>query len=166
MNKKLCFNLLLGLVLVGVSEAKGIIRFNPKKQTIQKSGIRYPSTTSKIGVAYALADDNHKFNYFHPDSSEIFVPEVFTPNGDGINDVLVINGIEKFPNAQLKIFNRWGNLVYESNGVYKNDWNGTNTYGVRIGGDKLPVGTYFYILEPNDPKNAVAPKKGYVYLQY
>ncbi len=105
-------------------------------------------------------------NYLDTDPCDLFVPEIFTPNGDGINDFLVIKGLDKYPNAQLKIFNRWGNLVYESNGVYKNDWNGTNQFGTRIGGDKLPVGTYFYILEPNDPKNKLKPKKGYVYLQY
>lgn len=111
-------------------------------------------------------DQDNIPNYQDADRCDLFVPEIFTPNGDGINDVLVIKGIEKYTNAQLKIFNRWGGLVFESSGIYKNDWDGTNLNGARIGGDKLPVGTYFYILEPNAPKDAIGPKKGSIYIQY
>ena len=68
------------------------------------------------------------------------VTNVFTPNGDGINDFFAIKNIEYFPNSRLEIFNRWGKLIYESND-YKNDWDGAN----------FPSGTYFYIFYPNDP---------------
>ena len=64
----------------------------------------------------------------------------FSPNGDGWNDVFFIANIESKPNNLLRVFNRWGNLVYEING-YKNNWNGN------WNGKLLPDGTYFYILE-------------------
>jgi gliding motility-associated-like protein len=68
------------------------------------------------------------------------IPNVFTPgNGDGKNDDFVIKNLEAFPNSGLKIFNRWGNVVYESSN-YANNWNG----------DDLPDGTYFYSLRLND----------------
>ncbi len=89
------------------------------------------------------------------------IPEGFTPDGDGINDNFVIQGIDQYPNAEMIIFNRWGNKVYESTGGYNNDWNGTSNFGLRIGGDKLPIGTYFYVLELGDGSKAV---KGFVYL--
>ncbi len=63
----------------------------------------------------------------------------FSPNEDGINDTFVIKGLEKFPDHHLRIFNRWGNLVFESTN-YQNDWDGTWK------GLPLPDGVYFYLL--------------------
>ncbi len=71
---------------------------------------------------------------------EINVPNAITPNDDGKNDVLVIDNIEKFPEAELTIFNRWGDILYIAKN-YNNTWNGTNQNG-----NPLPEGTYYYIL--------------------
>ncbi|MDN5201886.1 FG-GAP-like repeat-containing protein [Fulvivirgaceae bacterium BMA10] len=65
--------------------------------------------------------------------SMIFIPNVFTPNGDGINDYFEI--MPNMSNLALKVFNRFGTNVYEST-FYENDWNGGN----------LPGGTYYYLL--------------------
>ena len=67
---------------------------------------------------------------------DIITSNVVTPNGDGINDYLVFPNLEMFPNSKLLVYNRWGNLVYESNN-YTNDWS-------PIG---LSEGTYYYILQ-------------------
>ena len=64
-----------------------------------------------------------------------FIPNIFTPNGDNINDCFVIPGLIDYPKSRLKILNRWGNEVY-FNLDYQNDWDG---YG-------LNEGTYFYSL--------------------
>jgi gliding motility-associated-like protein len=84
---------------------------------------------------------------------DITVPNVFTPNGDGMNDYLVFQNLEFFTNADLTIYNRWGNKLYNSPN-YKNDWNGAN----------VSDGTYFFILSIPDPLGTNAPmvKKGYV----
>lgn len=66
---------------------------------------------------------------------DLFIPNVYTPNGDGHNDVFRIRGLEEYPNSQLIINNRWGNQVYFSDD-YQNDWNG----------DGLNEGTYYYFL--------------------
>jgi gliding motility-associated-like protein len=58
------------------------------------------------------------------------------------------------------IFNRWGNKVYEAS-PYLNDWDGTSMFGLTVGGNQLPVGTYFYIIEPGNGEKAI---KGYIYL--
>ncbi|HKK76019.1 MAG TPA: gliding motility-associated C-terminal domain-containing protein, partial [Saprospiraceae bacterium] len=67
-----------------------------------------------------------------------------TPNGDGRNDALIFEALEvdpdAFPDNQLIIFNRWGDIVYEAR-PYNNNWQGTNTAG-----QDLPQGTYYYIL--------------------
>ncbi|PKQ69743.1 Ig-like domain-containing protein [Raineya orbicola] len=75
------------------------------------------------------------------------IPEGFSPNNDGINDNFVIKGRNGRP-VVLRIYNRWGNLVYE-NLNYQDDWNGTSNIGIRIG-EQLPDGTYFYTAEFKD----------------
>ncbi|WP_047545022.1 T9SS C-terminal target domain-containing protein [Psychroserpens sp. Hel_I_66] len=85
----------------------------------------------------------------------------FSPNGDGINDFFNIDCIETFPNNTLEIYNRWGNIVYETKG-YRNDWEGTsNGRAVLNQGDKLPVGTYYYVI---DLKDGSEPRVGWLYL--
>jgi len=68
--------------------------------------------------------------------SGFFIPNVFTPNGDGINDYFEIVGLDAYSGAKLRVFNRWGNEVYY-NAKYNNNWNG----------DGLNGGTYYYMLE-------------------
>ena len=80
------------------------------------------------------------------EETEVTIPNVFTPNGDGINDVfeIQVNGsIEEFINdfymsSSLVIFDRWGRQMYESNN-YQNDWKG----------EGCPDGVYFYYLKCN-----------------
>ena len=74
------------------------------------------------------------------DVYDISVPNAITPNDDGKNDVLIIDNIEKYPEAELTIFNRWGDILYIGKN-YSNTWNGSNHKG-----DPLPEGTYYYIL--------------------
>jgi uncharacterized repeat protein (TIGR01451 family)/gliding motility-associated-like protein len=77
--------------------------------------------------------------------SALFIPQGFSPNGDGINDKFVIQGIKDDEKVELIIFNRWGGVVYASDD-YKNDWAGAANQGVKVVGDGqgLPDGTYFY----------------------
>ncbi|MPR32821.1 Ig-like domain-containing protein [Salmonirosea aquatica] len=82
-----------------------------------------------------------------PGGTKIFIPEGFSPNGDGINDYFVIRntGGKK---VILEIYNRWMTLVYKNND-YKNDWDGTTNNGLRVGSTSqgLPDGTYFYVVK-------------------
>lgn len=87
------------------------------------------------------------------------VPEGFSPNNDGVNDFLVIDGIFNFPNNNLTVFNRWGNIVYQA-APYDNSWNGLWDNESRAG-EGLPIGTYFYVL---DLGNGSEPITGYIYL--
>jgi large repetitive protein len=92
----------------------------------------------------------------------IEVPEAFSPDGDGVNETLVIEGIENIPGQSIIIFNRWGNQVYSAS-PYQNDWDGTSQNSMNVSGDQLPTGTYFYILDTQTTKYGVL--KGYIYLK-
>ncbi len=71
---------------------------------------------------------------------------IITPNGDGKNDALYFSGLESFPNNSLKIFNRWGNLIFEQEGYQTF---GSLFEGLR-NGDRLPADTYYYVLTFED----------------
>ena len=73
----------------------------------------------------------------------LFFYNTFTPNGDGNNDTWYIGNIYKYPNNNLQVFNRYGQLVFRVDG-YANTWDG------KAFGNDLPSATYFYILDPGD----------------
>jgi len=89
---------------------------------------------------------------------DLLIPDGFSPNGDGINevfDILFINDL--YPNFKLSIYNRYGNILYEGDKdspKWDGTWSNNNT--------PLPVGVYFYILEFNDGERE--PLQGRVYL--
>lgn len=86
-----------------------------------------------------------------------------TANDDGWNDFFFIRGLRDiFVNFKLSIYNRWGTLVWTGNNDTEN-WYGQATKGIQIGGNDLPDGTYYYVLDLNDP-DYKTPLTGYVYL--
>lgn len=76
--------------------------------------------------------------------NQVEIPDGFSPNGDGINDAWTINNSDKFPNMVVKIYSRWGNKLFESNG-YETAW--TGMYDKK----EMPVGTYYYTIDLRDP---------------
>jgi gliding motility-associated-like protein/uncharacterized repeat protein (TIGR01451 family) len=71
----------------------------------------------------------------------------FSPNDDGSNEFFIVDCIENYPNNKLHVYNRYGSLVYERR-HYTNDWDGTaNVSGTINVNDKLPTGTYYYVLD-------------------
>jgi len=97
---------------------------------------------------------------YSPDCSkpELLVPNGFSPNGDGVADTWVIEGLEYYPENTVYIFNRWGNEIYSAS-PYKNDWGGLTNDGKLI-----PAGTYYFLLRLT-PKGK-AEYKGYIYVNY
>ncbi|MCK9613651.1 MAG: HYR domain-containing protein [Bacteroidales bacterium] len=95
---------------------------------------------------------------------DVRIPEAFSPDGDGINDLLVISGIEEYPDNKLSIFNRWGNIVYLME-RYDNTWDGKPNENVLLMGKNiLPQGTYYYIFEHN--KDNREPRTGFIVIKY
>ncbi len=80
------------------------------------------------------------------------IPNVFSPNGDGVNDKWVLRSLSDYPGCTVEVFNRYGASVFSSIG-YRIPWDGTRN------GTPLPVGTYYYII---DPKNGLDKVSGNV----
>lgn len=97
--------------------------------------------------------NNHTSITKSVENTDLFIPNVITPNGDGKNDQFVIKGLAKYPNSEISIFNRWDNLVYASPN-YSNNWDGKG----------LSTGTYFYVLKLRLPSNEIVVKKGSILL--
>jgi len=87
------------------------------------------------------------------DSGYVFVEKdvrpwnSFSPNGDGVYDEWIIEGLSTYPNALVEVYNRWGTLVWRSEG-YEQPWRGENFRN----GQPLPVATYYYVIYPNGGK--------------
>ncbi|MNE56350.1 hypothetical protein D3C80_1512510 [compost metagenome] len=85
------------------------------------------------------------------------IPNVFTPNGDGMNDNWVIEGIEDYPYMEVYIYDRYGSKLYYTKG-YNKPWDGV------LNGKNLPAGTYYYVFKPN--QDQLAPVSGAVTIMY
>lgn len=83
---------------------------------------------------------------------KVTVPNAFSPNKDGINDTWQIVAINAYPDAEVNVFNRYGQVVFTSHG-YNNPWDGTYNK------NPLPVGTYYYVI---DLKSGLPKLKGWL----
>jgi gliding motility-associated-like protein len=93
---------------------------------------------------------------FNSDNICLVIPDLFTPNGDGVNETFEILGIEAFPEAIMQIYNRWGDLLFKST-FYNDFWNGS------WNGEPMPMGPYVFIL---DLRNGDDPIQGIVTIVY
>lgn len=80
------------------------------------------------------------------------IPNTFSPNNDGINDLWKIEYLDTYPACKVQVFTRTGKLVFESRG-YRKPWDGN------MNGKSLPVDTYYYIIEPESGRQ---PITGYI----
>ena len=87
---------------------------------------------------------------------DITIPTAITPNGDLGNDTWEILDLDEvYPDNSVRVFNRWGNIVFEhlsnsgANPYSNNKWDGT------YDGDTLPVGSYYYVIELNDGEDSI-----------
>ncbi len=123
-----------------------------------KNGENFDFTTTGLGVGlYICTIDDATKNCPHEDTIKLTpqlalclnIPNVFSPNGDGINDTWVITAgdpnsplsiQELYPNLIVEIYSRWGTLLFRSEPGYPNPWNGT------YNGNPLPIDSYYYII--------------------
>jgi gliding motility-associated-like protein len=84
----------------------------------------------------------------------IKAPNVFTVNGDGVNETFHIIGIETWPFAKVTIFNRWGGKVYESSNYLAEEWNG----------GEAPAGVYYYVIDRGEDEKKGEGHSGVVHL--
>lgn len=97
---------------------------------------------------------------------DIIVNNAISPNGDGINDSFFIQGINKYPDNRVEIYNRWGVKVFDAQSYNESDnmFTGYSDGRVTVNkGAKLPTGTYFYILKYNNGRDGIE-SSGYLYI--
>jgi gliding motility-associated-like protein len=80
---------------------------------------------------------------------KLIVPNIFSPNGDGINDSWNITAIDAFDTSNVKVMNRYGEMVFESSG-YTKAWDG------KYKNNDLPAGVYYYIIKLRSDINPVS----------
>ncbi len=161
-----------------------------KRDTIQLSvlvapnGFYGPVENSVLGTAesaagFSFADSSNNGFLWDPDKDgdptnnndvtvieikkiELFIPEGFSPNGDGKYDEFVIKGMQG-RKAKLLIFNRWGSKVYEDEGTDLR-WDGKAHFGLVVGNELVPPSTYYYILQYSDGQKE--SMNGFVEVKY
>ncbi len=145
--------------------------FSPENPVVQSKTVSFTNLSFsalfwlwKFGSGDTSVTENPQYSYEHPGNYTVTlivsddagcsdtitkeikiipkVPNIITPNGDGINEYFVIEGIES-RHCGLQIFNRWGNLIYQSDN-YQNNWNGKN-----FKGEQVINGVYYFILSCN-----------------
>ncbi|MCO4822260.1 MAG: gliding motility-associated C-terminal domain-containing protein, partial [Flavobacteriaceae bacterium] len=160
-----------GTLLIG-EIATYIASFTITQEAIYAGGVSNSVLVNGIGMngeelVSDVSDDGDDFDGNTIDDPTItelgctMVFNEFSPNGDGVNDFLIINCIDSYPDNKLEIYNRWGSMVYEQRS-YANDFNGISRGRSVIEKDKeLPVGTYYYVLNLG---NGSEPKVGWLYI--
>ncbi len=79
----------------------------------------------------------------------LVIPNAFTPNGDGFNDLWLIEGLELYPNVDMKIFDRWGNIMHVTTNAADEPWDGS------FNGRVLPIDSYHYVIDLNNNEPAI-----------
>ena len=111
-------------------------------------------TRSNVAIVTEMAANGAWFTKHSVSGSNVFIPNLFSPNGDGTNDVFEIRGLNLFAENNLVIINRWGNEVFHGSN-YQNTWTGAG----------LNEGTYYYLLKVKDNAGAEWQVfKGYITL--
>ena len=79
---------------------------------------------------------------------ELSYPNAFTPNGDGINDYWEIEGLSDYPRAEVRIISRWNSILYKAYANNFTAWDGS------FKGQKVPQGTYYFVIQLNDSEKS------------
>lgn len=139
----------------------GTISYQPNSGFIGKDTFAYQisdnfGNSSTANVRVDVVKGVHPHNGLSPDDK------------DGVNDYFIIKGIEAFPNNVVKVFNRWGVKVFEVKGYNNRDkiFDGTSSARATMDASgKLPQGTYYYVIELNDPNGKESDRSGFLYLK-
>ncbi|MGB3150816.1 MAG: cadherin domain-containing protein, partial [Maribacter sp.] len=107
-----------------------------------------------VGANKDLDDNNRNIR----EEQLVISAEAFTPNGDGINDTWIIQGIQNYPNALVTVYNRYGHEVFKAIG-YQNDWSGRSSSS----SENLPAGSYYYVINLG---NGATPVDGWIFINY
>ncbi len=117
---------------------------------LSSSTIGRPVASPIATTQYVLSAKSLSSNCTNQDTiliivkTKIQIPTGFTPNDDNINETWVLEGIEDYPNAEVKIFNRWGGEMFSTKDYQNNPFDGKKD------NSSLPMGTYYYVIKTGD----------------
>ncbi|MFA5648371.1 MAG: Ig-like domain-containing protein [Bacteroidales bacterium] len=131
---------------------------NPENTITYTPVINYVGTDSLIykitGAHNQHAEAMVRIKIKDVGDDKLMIPEGFSPDGDGINDEFEILGLESYNNVSLMVYNRWGNMVFQSD-KYQNNWDGKSNTSMSIG-KTLPTGTYYYVITIKDTNKRIS----------
>ncbi len=147
-----CYDPNSGIILIDVIGGVAPIdyQWSNGAQTASLNGVPIGNYTVIVSDSRACADTLEAYVVKEDcgdqdgDSVELNIYNLLTPNGDGTNDFWIVEGIEQYPDNEVKVFDKWGDLVFEQRG-YRNNWDGR----LKGTGKLVPDGTYFYIVRLN-----------------
>lgn len=126
---------------------------------LSENGVTDPIASPSATTIYTMTSEINGCTHTDEVTVEVIrriePPNTFTPNEDGKNDLWEIRGMEDYPGAEVVIHDRWGQVVFRSNG-YREPWDGTHD------GRKLTVGTYYYHIQLNQLEGRSPPYTGFV----
>src|SRR5690554_6413843 len=125
-----------------------------------KYRIKNPDVPGRESVGrVVIMVGNKDFN----ENQSFLLPNAFSPNGDEINETFIISGLGETKESTLEVFNRWGTIVYRSQGKqYDNSWDGTSNVGAMVSiGKELPNGVYFYVYSVKKNVNGSIQTRNY-----
>ncbi len=117
---------------------------------LNSSTIGRPVASPTITTQYILSAKSLSSNCTNQDTilitvkTRIQIPTGFTPNDDNLNETWILEGIEDYPNAEVKIFNRWGGEIFTTKNYSNNPFDG------RKDNSTLPMGTYYYVIKTGE----------------
>jgi gliding motility-associated-like protein len=145
----------------------GTVTLSPNGQFTYKPYVGYVGPDSFV---YELCDNGSpilcstavvNLNMTRDVDCDVLVPNSFSPNGDGIHDLFMVRCLYNYDNPEIKIYNRWGNLVfvkehYGDVNIWGSDvsawWDGRSNQKWNVTDADLPIGTYYYILKLDGSK--------------
>jgi gliding motility-associated-like protein len=141
------------LVAIGNQNAQILWYDQPVLQnSIQLGNFYYPDNILGATTYYVVQEQNGCFSPPNDvtitfENCDVIIPTAFTPDGDNVNDTWILDGIDEiFPKNIVYIYNRWGNVIYQSQqGKYE-----TNSWDGKYEEKQMPVGSYYFIIEFND----------------
>ncbi len=135
-----------------ISVGKGVIRYEPIR-----------NQSGKDIFYYSICDFNNQCDTamvsVEVKDPPLYIPEAISPNGDGKNDLFIINGLSSYPKSALTILSREGVIIYQSQD-YQNDWAGEQNTS-NFSSLPAPAGTYYYVLHLGGTNKVI---KGFIYV--
>ncbi len=151
---------------IEIPAQKGECYLNDDTTVVYSPGKGYSGADS---IKYLISDEDGDLSYAwiiidlldDGSTKDIFIPNGFSPNADGINDYFKVPAFSNISNVHLTVFTQWGDIVYQSND-YHNNWDGIANTG-STNNSKVKVGTYFYRFIVEDLN---IDRTGFIYINY